>query len=99
MTVDDEWGRSLLLRPRSRSPPSRPAADAGGGTAADWTVTGQTPRGLGTGFTLTGPDGASLRVHTGLPGSFNVANAALATVMVLARGWHDRRRPGRPGRP
>ncbi|GAB5080239.1 UDP-N-acetylmuramoyl-L-alanyl-D-glutamate--2,6-diaminopimelate ligase [Arthrobacter sp. AD-310] len=82
VTVDDGWGRRL--------------ADAGGvpvttlattpGTAADWTVTSTAARGLGTAFTLTGPGGAELRVHTGLPGSFNVANAALATLMVLTSG-------------
>ncbi len=37
-------------------------------------------------FGLQHRDGTELRVHTGLPGSFNVANAALATVMVLAGG-------------
>lgn len=82
VTVDDEWGRRL--------------ADTGGvpvttlattpGTPADWTVTSTAARGLGTAFTLTGPGGMELRVHTGLPGSFNVANAALATLMVLTSG-------------
>ncbi len=88
VTVDDEWGVQLAA---SADIPvttlsALPATDADGGTAADWTVTGQTPRGLGTEFTLRHRDGTSLRVHTGLPGSFNVANAALATVMVLAGG-------------
>jgi UDP-N-acetylmuramoyl-L-alanyl-D-glutamate--2,6-diaminopimelate ligase len=68
------------------------ASGAPGGTAgasgADWTVVDPVPRGLGTEFVLRHREGAELRVHTGLPGSFNVANAALATVMVLASG-HD----------
>lgn len=82
VTVDDEWGQRL--------------AGAGGvpvttlattpGTAADWRVTSAAARGLGTAFTLTGPGGTELRVHTGLPGSFNVANAALAVLMVLTSG-------------
>ncbi|WP_354190172.1 UDP-N-acetylmuramoyl-L-alanyl-D-glutamate--2,6-diaminopimelate ligase [Arthrobacter sp. UYCu712] len=89
VAVDDEWGVKLAA---SADIPvttlsTDPATDADGGTA-DWTVTGQTPRGLGTDFTLQHRGGTGLRVHTGLPGSFNVANAALATVMVLA-GGHD----------
>jgi UDP-N-acetylmuramoyl-L-alanyl-D-glutamate--2,6-diaminopimelate ligase len=52
----------------------------------DWTVTDPKPRGLGTEFTLRGRNGTELRVHTGLPGAFNVSNAALALAMVLAGG-------------
>ena len=90
ITVDDEWGRRLAA---SAGIPvttlaTAPAADSEGVTAADWTVSGQSPRGLGTDFTLQHRDGTALRVHTGLPGSFNVANAALATAMVLV-GGHD----------
>ncbi len=90
VTVDDEWGARLAasagIPVTTLSTVTAPGAD--GGTAADWTVTGQSPRGLGTEFTLRHRSGTALRVHTGLPGSFNVANAALATVMVLA-GGHD----------
>ncbi|MCU1553119.1 MAG: UDP-N-acetylmuramoylalanyl-D-glutamate--2,6-diaminopimelate ligase [Arthrobacter sp.] len=91
ITVDDEWGRRLAASagvPVTTLSTAPPAADVGGGTAADWTVTGQSPQGLGTDFTLQHRNGTALRVHTGLPGGFNVANAALATVMVLA-GGHD----------
>lgn len=90
VTVDDDWGRKLaaaaeipvttLATARSAGAEGSPAADA------DWTVLNPVPRGLGTGFVLRHRGGAELRVHTGLPGSFNVANAALATVMVLAGG-------------
>nr|WP_235835708.1 MULTISPECIES: UDP-N-acetylmuramoyl-L-alanyl-D-glutamate--2,6-diaminopimelate ligase [Arthrobacter] len=82
VTVDDEWGRRL-------------AAEAGipvttlavaPGTEADWIVAATAPRGLGTDFELRHSDRTVLRVHTGLPGEFNVANAALATTMVLASG-------------
>jgi UDP-N-acetylmuramoyl-L-alanyl-D-glutamate--2,6-diaminopimelate ligase len=81
VTVDDEWGRRLA---GSATVPVTTLSTAG--AAADWTVTGTAPRGLGTEFTLSGPDGARLNVHTGLPGSFNVANAALAAIMVVAAG-------------
>ncbi|MGK3957359.1 UDP-N-acetylmuramoyl-L-alanyl-D-glutamate--2,6-diaminopimelate ligase [Arthrobacter sp. R4] len=83
VTVDDDWGRRLA---DAAEIPVTTLAATPAGTPADWTVTSATARGLGTDFTLTGPGGASLRVHTGLPGSFNVANAALAAVMVLASG-------------
>ncbi|WP_457971863.1 UDP-N-acetylmuramoyl-L-alanyl-D-glutamate--2,6-diaminopimelate ligase [Arthrobacter sp. D1-17] len=94
VTVDDEWGRRLAAEaelpvttlatlPVGSAPPSAEAASSG---AADWTVTNTRPRGLGTEFTLCGRTGEELRVHTGLPGSFNVSNAALALAMVLAGG-------------
>lgn len=81
VTVDDEWGRRLAA---TTTVPVTTLSTAG--AAADWTVSATAPRGLGTEFTLSGPDGARLTVHTGLPGSFNVANAALAAVMVLTAG-------------
>jgi UDP-N-acetylmuramoyl-L-alanyl-D-glutamate--2,6-diaminopimelate ligase len=82
VTVDDEWGRRLA---GTAGVPVTTLATAPG-AAADWTVTSTAPRGLGTDFTLSGPGGSTLTVHTGLPGSFNVANAALAAVMVLVSG-------------
>ncbi|QDG63966.1 UDP-N-acetylmuramoyl-L-alanyl-D-glutamate--2,6-diaminopimelate ligase [Pseudarthrobacter sp. NIBRBAC000502771] len=82
VTVDDEWGRRLA---GTAQVPVTTLSTTGSGPA-DWTVTAASPRGLGTGFTLRGPGGAILEVHTGLPGSFNVANAALAVLMVLASG-------------
>ncbi|WP_427132613.1 UDP-N-acetylmuramoyl-L-alanyl-D-glutamate--2,6-diaminopimelate ligase [Pseudarthrobacter sp. S9] len=94
VTVDDDWGRKLAAAseiPVTTLATARPAdggIDGGtdGGGGADWTVVNPAPRGLGTDFVLRHRGGAELRVHTGLPGSFNVANAALATVMVLASG-------------
>lgn len=53
---------------------------------ADWTLHSLTRRGIGHAFELVHRDGRSLRVSTGLPGDFNVANAALATLMVLSSG-------------
>ncbi|HET6240804.1 MAG TPA: UDP-N-acetylmuramoyl-L-alanyl-D-glutamate--2,6-diaminopimelate ligase [Arthrobacter sp.] len=93
VTVDDEWGLKLAaaaevpvttLATALRTDQS--ASGVSGGADADWTVVNPAPRGLGTEFVLRHREGAELRVHTGLPGSFNVANAALATVMVLASG-------------
>ncbi|GAA1262627.1 UDP-N-acetylmuramoyl-L-alanyl-D-glutamate--2,6-diaminopimelate ligase [Arthrobacter pascens] len=85
VTVDDEWGRRLAAEAGLpvTTLSTLPAALSG---SADWTVTEPRPRGLGTEFTLRSSTGVELRVHTGLPGSFNVSNAALALVMVLAGG-------------
>ncbi|WP_457966732.1 UDP-N-acetylmuramoyl-L-alanyl-D-glutamate--2,6-diaminopimelate ligase [Arthrobacter sp. D1-29] len=83
VTVDDSWGRRLA---GTADVPVTTLATAPSAAQADWMVTYTTARGLGTDFTLQGPDGVSLNVHTGLPGSFNVANAALAVVMVLTSG-------------
>ncbi|WP_395402966.1 UDP-N-acetylmuramoyl-L-alanyl-D-glutamate--2,6-diaminopimelate ligase [Arthrobacter sp. UC242_113] len=90
VTVDDEWGRRLAAQTElpvttlaTLQPASGPVADS---PVPDWTVTDPKPRGLGTDFTLRGRNGAELRVHTGLPGAFNVSNAALALTMVLAGG-------------
>ncbi|WP_018763549.1 UDP-N-acetylmuramoyl-L-alanyl-D-glutamate--2,6-diaminopimelate ligase [Arthrobacter sp. 135MFCol5.1] len=82
VTVDDEWGRRLAGD--AQVPVT--TLSTSGNTPADWRVTSTSPRGLGTDVTLTGPAGAVLNLHTGLPGSFNVANAALAALMVLASG-------------
>ncbi|KIS27701.1 UDP-N-acetylmuramoylalanyl-D-glutamate--2,6-diaminopimelate ligase [Arthrobacter sp. SPG23] len=87
VTVDDDWGRRLAA---GAGIPVTTLATAQGfdpaASAADWAVMDLAARGLGTQFRLRHRDGTELRVHTGLPGSFNVSNAALATVMVLASG-------------
>ena len=96
VTVDDAWGRKLaaaaeipvttLATTLAPDGASDGAADQTADWAADWIVAETAQRGLGSDFLLRHRDGTTLRVHTGLPGSFNVANAALATVMVLAAG-------------
>ncbi|HEX9225936.1 MAG TPA: UDP-N-acetylmuramoyl-L-alanyl-D-glutamate--2,6-diaminopimelate ligase [Arthrobacter sp.] len=94
VTVDDDWGAKLAGAATIpvTTLATRAAAGAMAGTgapsAADWAVSRQSPHGLGTDFILRHRGGTELRIHTGLPGSFNVSNAALATVMVLA-GGHD----------
>lgn len=84
VSVDDEWGRRLACRARSAGLPVATLSTDGG--SADWSVRGTVRQGLGHRFQLHGPDGVVLRLHTGLPGTFNVSNAALAVVMVLASG-------------
>jgi UDP-N-acetylmuramoyl-L-alanyl-D-glutamate--2,6-diaminopimelate ligase len=87
VTVDDEWGRRLAAG--SGIPVTTLATTDGydpRSPNADWCVADTAPRGLGTEFVLRHRDGAELRVHTGLPGAFNVSNAALAATMVLASG-------------
>ncbi|MEZ2388730.1 UDP-N-acetylmuramoyl-L-alanyl-D-glutamate--2,6-diaminopimelate ligase [bacterium RCC_150] len=86
VTVDDAWGRTLA---KETSIPVTTLSVAGT-TDADWVVETSSQRGLGSDFELRHRDGAVLRVHTGLPGAFNVANAALATIMVLESGVDPR---------
>ncbi|GAT88667.1 UDP-N-acetylmuramoylalanyl-D-glutamate--2,6-diaminopimelate ligase [Paenarthrobacter nicotinovorans] len=88
VTVDDEWGRKLAGL-ADIPVTTLSAASSSGAPDADWHVASINPRGLGSEFELHHTDGRTLRVHTGLPGDFNVANAALATVMVLASGVNE----------
>lgn len=89
ITIDDEWGQRmartsdadvLTLRTQAVDDAVR---DLPGGA---WQVASLVQRGLGHDFELRGPDGTMLRAHTGLPGLFNVSNAALAVLMVHASG-------------
>nr|WP_254780601.1 UDP-N-acetylmuramoyl-L-alanyl-D-glutamate--2,6-diaminopimelate ligase [Arthrobacter woluwensis] len=83
--VDDSWGR--LFAEASRIPVTRLAVAPDSAVDADWSVQDVVSRGaLGSEFALHGPDGAVLRARVPLPGGFNVANAALAIVMVLSSG-------------
>ncbi|MFB9165659.1 Mur ligase family protein [Arthrobacter psychrochitiniphilus] len=81
ITVDDDWGRRMA---EGASVPAvtlstDPLAATG---SAQWQVREVQREGVGSRFTLNGPAGAVLNVHTGLPGGFNVSNAALALLMV-----------------
>lgn len=89
ITVDDEWGQRMARTSGSgvltlRTLPA--AADDRDLPGNPWHVGALVQRGLGHDFELRGPDGAVLRAHTGLPGLFNVSNAALAVLMVHASG-------------
>jgi UDP-N-acetylmuramoyl-L-alanyl-D-glutamate--2,6-diaminopimelate ligase len=81
ITVDDPWG--VQMAGASEVPTATLATAENTDTAADWQVHDVSREGVGSRFTLTGPDGARLSVHTGLPGDFNIANAALAAVMLI----------------
>jgi UDP-N-acetylmuramoyl-L-alanyl-D-glutamate--2,6-diaminopimelate ligase len=59
------------------------------GSSADWRVTDRTPTGAGTDFVLAGPEGRELHLRCPLPGEFNVLNAALAALMLLAAGLSE----------
>ncbi|MET3905032.1 UDP-N-acetylmuramoyl-L-alanyl-D-glutamate--2,6-diaminopimelate ligase [Paenarthrobacter sp. 4246] len=83
VTVDDEWGRKLV---ELADIPVTTLSAKDSTAEADWQVAAIAARGLGSEFELRHVDGRILRVHTGLPGDFNVANAALAAIMVLASG-------------
>ncbi|MGT2460442.1 UDP-N-acetylmuramoyl-L-alanyl-D-glutamate--2,6-diaminopimelate ligase [Sinomonas atrocyanea] len=88
VTVDDAWGRRLAAEAPIPVTTLRTeaAGPADGTDTADWTVTDARKSGVGTAFELRHADGTALRVRSGLPGGFNVANAALATLLVLASG-------------
>ncbi|WP_125775301.1 UDP-N-acetylmuramoyl-L-alanyl-D-glutamate--2,6-diaminopimelate ligase [Antribacter gilvus] len=81
VTVDDAWGERLA---EAASVPVVTLATSGG--PADWVVTDVAPAGTGSAFTVTHRDGRSVRTATSLPGAYNVANAALALVMVVESG-------------
>lgn len=90
--VDDPWGRRLAQRLAS-SPEARlttlrtPLADPEGQDfPATWSVEAVGHEPARTSFTLLGPQGQRLETCTSLPGGFNVANAALAVLMVHAAG-------------
>ncbi|GAA0197173.1 UDP-N-acetylmuramoyl-L-alanyl-D-glutamate--2,6-diaminopimelate ligase [Glutamicibacter creatinolyticus] len=86
--VDDQYGRKLAEN--ARVPVTTLSLDAAN-PAAQWVVDELAPSGLGHAFTLRHRDGHRLALRTGLPGLFNVANAALAVCMVLASGVDPQR--------
>ncbi|WP_077489603.1 UDP-N-acetylmuramoyl-L-alanyl-D-glutamate--2,6-diaminopimelate ligase [Sinomonas mesophila] len=91
VTVDDEWGLRLAASAgipvtTLRTAPGVPEPGPGSPIEADWTVAAPEPSGLGTAFELRHREGPVLRVRSGLPGDFNVANAALAVLLVAAAG-------------
>lgn len=87
ISVDDEWGKRLVERCALTLPvyaftvngelPDLPDSVIG------WTVSGTTQA-----FVLRSSEGHEIATSTALPGDFNVANAALAVLMIAAAG-HD----------
>ncbi|WP_348770061.1 UDP-N-acetylmuramoyl-L-alanyl-D-glutamate--2,6-diaminopimelate ligase [Arthrobacter sp. E3] len=84
VSVDDDWGRRMAAASTVPVVTLATSSQEQGKRAADWQVREVRRDGVGSRFNVRGPNGALLRVHTGLPGDFNVANAALALVMVLS---------------
>lgn len=89
VTIDDVWGRKMAAKatiPVSTLRTAEKSATGSSGatlefSGADWKVSGTRRQGIGSAFELHGR-GMVLGVHTGLPGGFNVSNAALALAMV-----------------
>ncbi len=88
VVVDDEWGRRLAAE--APIPVESVATHVGApeGTGADWAVTEADIGldGVGSTFTLRGPDGVLHRAASPLPGLVNVSNAALAIVLAYRAG-------------
>src|SRR6478735_2280888 len=88
VVVDDEWGRRLAAE--AEIPVDTVATHVGApeGETADWAVTEADVGldGVGSTFTLRGPDGAEHRAASPLPGLVNVSNAALAVVLAHRAG-------------
>lgn len=86
--VDDEWG--LRLAAQSEIPVDTVATreDSAGARTARWRVTDASIGldGVGSSFTLTGPEGQAVRAASPLPGLVNVSNAALAVVIAHRAG-------------
>ncbi len=98
--VDDAWGRRLAEQAPVPVTTLRTGGDdrpAGPGAGAEWAVVDSTPEpdGSAADFTLRSADGQVIRLRCPLPGDFNVANTALAALMLLAAGVPaDELRPG-----
>jgi UDP-N-acetylmuramoyl-L-alanyl-D-glutamate--2,6-diaminopimelate ligase len=88
VVVDDAWGRRLAVE--AGIPVETVATHVGApeGETADWAVTAADVGldGVGSSFTLRGPDGTEHRAASPLPGLVNVSNAALAVVLAFRAG-------------
>ena len=104
ITVDDPWGQRMAAgstvpvttlatveQERTGQHEQRAQDPAEAPQDAQWQVREVRRDGIGSRFTLHGPHGALLQVRTGLPGDFNVANAALALLMVLTQLQSEQR--------
>ncbi|HEY0218059.1 MAG TPA: UDP-N-acetylmuramoyl-L-alanyl-D-glutamate--2,6-diaminopimelate ligase, partial [Cellulomonas sp.] len=88
VVVDDAWGRRL--RDEATIPVESVATHVGApeGETADWAVTEADVGldGVGSSFTLRGPDARAHHAASPLPGLVNVSNAALAVVVAHRAG-------------
>jgi UDP-N-acetylmuramoyl-L-alanyl-D-glutamate--2,6-diaminopimelate ligase len=92
IVVDDVWGQRLA---KQATIPVVTISTADG-VPADWRVTGAVPDDGGTRFELSGPGSVRVTARSPLAGDFNVANTALALVMMAQTG-HDLRQLGSAG--
>lgn len=88
--AEPEWGQELAQQLQNPITLDLGPASVAGTEApqATWTITAIEPAGLGHRFCLRHESGYSVTTRVGMPGKFNIANAALAAVMVYA--GHDR---------
>jgi UDP-N-acetylmuramoyl-L-alanyl-D-glutamate--2,6-diaminopimelate ligase len=97
--IDDGWGRRLAAQATvpvttlsTLTPTGAEDVAAQGNPAAppsaDWVVADRrvVDDGAATDFVLRGADGRSMQLRSPLPGDFNVANTALAALMLMAGG-------------
>jgi UDP-N-acetylmuramoyl-L-alanyl-D-glutamate--2,6-diaminopimelate ligase len=79
VTVDDEWGRRLAAQ-------TDVPVTTVGASNADWSRQDEHVSATGGALRLVGPDGRSHPIEIALPGRFNLANAALAFVVLVEAG-------------
>jgi UDP-N-acetylmuramoyl-L-alanyl-D-glutamate--2,6-diaminopimelate ligase len=86
--VDDEWGLRLADEVQIPFDTVATRDDSPGAARADWRVTDATIGldGVGSTFTLVGPDGTTTPAASPLPGLVNVSNAAMAVVLAHRAG-------------
>ncbi len=86
--VDDDWGVRLAGEARIPVDTVATRAEAPGWAAAHWRVTAATVGldGVGSTFTLEGPEGIRVQAASPLPGLVNVSNAAVAVVVAHRAG-------------
>ena len=86
--VDDEWGVRLAGEVQIPVDTVATRDDSPGAGTADWRVTDATIGldGVGSTFTLVGPDGTTTPAASPLPGLVNVSNAAMAVVLAHRAG-------------
>ncbi|MFF1573029.1 Mur ligase family protein [Leifsonia sp. NPDC058292] len=83
VTVDSDWGRSLVEQ--SRIPIATLSTSAS--ADAEWVMTVTEETVDHTAFVLEGPDGRNLATRVPLLGAYMAANAALAIVMLVESGY------------
>lgn len=88
VNVDDEWGWKLARSAEIPVETLGTLPEAAGYADADWRVSDAVIGldGVGSTFTLHGPDGVSVAAHCVLPTRVNVSNAALAIVLAHRAG-------------